>query len=114
MIRRPPRSTLSSSSAASDVYRNQVPQRSAQLPRGDPPDVVVQLPWRSHLEIPGRQAPAISETRRRPAVDPNSTAGNFCSFDEPGTLDSPPHAVRILVQVPGVVVGRRPDIEGAE
>src|SRR5674536_378231 len=33
MIRRPPRSTLSSSSAASDVYKRQVPGPAQRLPR---------------------------------------------------------------------------------
>src|SRR5665648_1298573 len=43
MIRRPPRSTLSSSSAASDVYKRQVPTVNSILIAGKPMKVHVSL-----------------------------------------------------------------------
>src|SRR5680860_698709 len=44
MIRRPPRSTQSRSSAASDVYKRQDPTDGVRLPRGRRADVAMSIP----------------------------------------------------------------------
>src|SRR5665648_1269220 len=41
MIRRPPRSTLSSSSAASDVYKRQALAKLCLLPKSSPHDILI-------------------------------------------------------------------------
>eukprot|EP00658_Telonema_sp_P-2_P014805 TRINITY_DN15654_c0_g1_i1.p1 TRINITY_DN15654_c0_g1~~TRINITY_DN15654_c0_g1_i1.p1 ORF type:complete len:117 (+),score=38.17 TRINITY_DN15654_c0_g1_i1:76-426(+) len=51
MIRRPPRSTLSSSSAASDVYKRQVANYKQMLDRVETTDKMLSL---SELELPTR------------------------------------------------------------
>src|SRR5664279_3760680 len=69
MIRRPPRSTLSSSSAASDVYKRQVEDRG--LGRLDPDDLDARLARLQHLPDTG-DGPAGADTGHQ---DVHSTVG---------------------------------------
>src|SRR5674536_351084 len=80
MIRRPPRSTLSSSSAASDVYKRQASASATQVSAVAWPDRCIRAMWvlgRSRVPASGRpragaSAPAGSGGRRRGA--PAATA----------------------------------------
>eukprot|EP00658_Telonema_sp_P-2_P060406 TRINITY_DN49330_c0_g1_i1.p1 TRINITY_DN49330_c0_g1~~TRINITY_DN49330_c0_g1_i1.p1 ORF type:complete len:182 (-),score=20.37 TRINITY_DN49330_c0_g1_i1:332-877(-) len=75
MIRRPPRSTLSSSSAASDVYKRQVVSRSERESSGSP--IRTTPPHRLH-EMPVPSGPSLEpeDLRRlldRPPVPPTAS-----------------------------------------
>eukprot|EP00658_Telonema_sp_P-2_P047956 TRINITY_DN36501_c0_g1_i1.p1 TRINITY_DN36501_c0_g1~~TRINITY_DN36501_c0_g1_i1.p1 ORF type:complete len:144 (+),score=22.48 TRINITY_DN36501_c0_g1_i1:117-548(+) len=88
MIRRPPRSTLSSSSAASDVYKRQVTKRVM----GDHwEDVRDALP--SQLEEVGEHAYRIvPRLRRRPPISALAGSGVHSPFRRPARLGDEPAA----------------------
>src|SRR5680860_865512 len=64
MIRRPPRSTQSRSSAASDVYKRQDPTDGVRLPRGRRADVAMSIPTPEEVG----QLIAVADERFQPFI----------------------------------------------
>eukprot|EP00658_Telonema_sp_P-2_P048105 TRINITY_DN3660_c0_g1_i1.p1 TRINITY_DN3660_c0_g1~~TRINITY_DN3660_c0_g1_i1.p1 ORF type:complete len:388 (-),score=94.14 TRINITY_DN3660_c0_g1_i1:482-1645(-) len=64
MIRRPPRSTLSSSSAASDVYKRQVSTQSTGVVNRSMPSITLQVPRSKHRVIIGPRGSTIQSIQQ--------------------------------------------------
>src|SRR5664280_3829384 len=96
MIRRPPRSTLSSSSAASDVYKRQVRERPQQIDDQGAPyeDDVDRKRYAYHQRQDGlvpasKQVPPLASYERQPVerepIEPTATWRGFGSHPrQPG------------------------------
>src|SRR5674536_57514 len=100
MIRRPPRSTLSSSSAASDVYKRQViewvmagysPIALVGQTKADVRDTMVEIGDSSILKVAPPWFRPVYESSKRRLVFPNGSICVIYSGDEADQLRGPQH-----------------------